>query len=52
MEVNRKVGWAFQKPIPSFPNSVSDDGCWAPPWNPVAVQCIPGLIRVATASLI
>ena len=52
MEANHKVGWAFQKPIPSFLNPVSDDGCWGPPWNPVTVQCVPGLIWVVTPSLI
>ena len=33
-----------------FSNPLSDDGCWAPPWNSVAVQVFPGLIRVATPS--
>ena len=50
MEANLKVGWAFQKPIPSFSNSISDDGYWDPLQNPVIVQCVPGLIWVVTPS--
>ena len=52
MKANRKFGWVFRKPIPSFLNPVSKDGCWGPPWNPIVVQYIPGLIRVVTPSLI
>ena len=49
-EADRKVGWAVQKPIPSFRTQSLRTAAGYPPWNPVAVKVFPGLIRVATPS--
>ena len=41
MEADRKIGWAVQKPIPSFRTQSLRMAAGYPPWNPVAVKC-PG----------
>ena len=37
-EADRKVGWAVQKPIPSFRTQSLRTAAGYPPWNPVAVK--------------
>ena len=38
METDRKVGWAIQKPIPSFRTQPLRTAAGLPLWNPVAVK--------------
>ena len=47
-EADRKVGWAVQKPIPSFRTQSLRTAAELPPWNPIAVKSVPDFIRVVT----
>ena len=47
-EADRKVGWVVQKPIPSFRTQSLRTAAGLPPWDPVAVKCVPDLTWVAT----
>ena len=48
-EVDRKVGWAIQKPIPSFRTQSLRTATGLPPWDPVTVKVFPDFTRVATS---
>ena len=48
MEADRKIGWAIQKPIPSFRPQYLRTAAGLPPWDPVAVKVFPDFTRVAT----
>ena len=47
-EADRKVGWAIQKPIPSFRTQSLRTAVGLPPWDLVAVKVFPDFTRVAT----
>ena len=45
MEADRNVGWAIQKPIPSFRTQSLRTATGLPPWDPIAIkvsQILPG----------
>ena len=49
MEADREVGWAIQKPIPSFWIQYLRTAVRLPPWDLVAVKVFPDFTRVATS---